>query len=144
MTRTAIGTTALTSSPTSSTACTRKGGFLVSSLPGVSSNEELSGAMQLCNFGIRANSVHSSGEKSNLWCGRMSLVGTRQVAMVLSIENQQFMRSSGIAGVDPKTFFRDLREEGLKKVLGSKIEACSTTNQINLKCRSNTSISNVD
>jgi len=75
---------------------------------------ELSSALKLSNFGIKRNTTHSSLEKAGLWCGRLTMHGVRQVAMVKHSEIQRFMRSSGIAGVDAKTYFRDIREEGIK------------------------------
>ena len=86
-------------------------------------HEELASAMSLCNFGIRSNSVHSAGEKGMVWCDRITVVGTRQVAMILCSDIQKFMRSSGIAGVDPTSFWRDIRDKGIKKMIEAGFEA---------------------
>ena len=51
------------------------------------------------------------------------MAGTRQVAMILCSDIQKFMRSSGIAGVDPKSFWRDIRDEGVKKMIEAGFEA---------------------
>ena len=99
--------------------------LLITAISGLTGekHEELASAMSLCNFGIRSNSVHSAGEKGMVWCGRITVVGTRQVAMILCSDILQFMRSSGIASVDPKFCWRDIRDEGIKKMIEAGFEA---------------------
>ena len=69
----------------------------------------------LFNFAVRNNSAHSSMERGSLWSGRLSLSGAREVAMVPLHELQEHMRKSGIIGVEPRIYFRDMRVEGIKK-----------------------------
>ena len=72
-------------------------------------------SLQLFDFGIKAGSEHISLEKSLLWCGRLTVHGSREVALVSVADLQEYMKTVNIIGVDVKSFFRDVRSEGLKK-----------------------------
>ena len=69
----------------------------------------------LFNFAIKSNMSYTSMERLQLWCGRLTLSGTREVAMVKVTDLQAHMKANSSMGLDVKTFFRDLRAEGIKK-----------------------------
>ena len=92
------------------------GALLAPAITGKTDGEKcLKSNLQLCNFGIRANSTHVSYEKAGLWSGRLTVAGVREVVLVSLSKVQQHLRASGIVGIDPKMFLRDLRAEGIKK-----------------------------
>ena len=83
----------------------------------------LKAACSLHNFGLKCHSVHSSYEKDHLWTCRLSVWGTRSVAIFRASEVQDYMRKKGIVGVDAKAYVQDIRREGLTGLLdtGSRV-----------------------
>ena len=73
--------------------------------------------MALSNFGVKKSSAHTYIEKHSLWSGRLSVWGTRAVAIARAMDITTYMREAGIIGMEVKQFFRDLREEGVRKLL---------------------------
>ena len=70
-------------------------------------------------FGIKGMSCHSACERDKIWSGRLSIAGTRVVAMLSAPALMHHMHTAGILGVDMKTFFRDIRGDGLQALLSS-------------------------
>ena len=71
--------------------------------------------LQLHNFGVKMGSEHLSVEKAAMWCGRLAIEGSREVAMVSIVDLQAHMKAAGIVGIDARTYFKDIRTEGVKK-----------------------------
>lgn len=94
---------------------------LLSSAVPEGSSAEFKGAFVLSNFAIKKGTSHVLFEKCGLWTGRLSLKGTRYVVCVRSEDLQGYLRKSGIAGIEPKMFFRDIREEGINKLVANGI-----------------------
>ena len=61
--------------------------------------------------------MHIHTELHGLWCGRLTVWGTRVVTCVDKDHLNQYMRSHGIVGVDDKTFFKDLKSDGLNALV---------------------------
>ena len=102
-----------------------KGSVLVQgagALPDAKEKKVAEEAMHLANFGIKKGSSHASLERGLMWCGRLGLACTRQVAMASTSQMRKFMRDKGIVGVDVKTFFMDIREGTLKAAIDSGVQ----------------------
>ena len=95
-----------------------KGAFTVREVVGVeASAAKMRGALSMQDFAVKAGTLHCYYEKNNLWCGRVAFKGTRVVALADVTEMQEFMRGLGLQRMDPKTFFKDMREETIAKYL---------------------------
>ena len=100
-----------------------KGSLLVSAITGASDAEKsVKSSIALSNFAIKKHSGHTSVEKGSLWCGRLSLHGCRQVALARVPALVAYMKSAGIAGLDVKAFFKELRDEGVKKMVDAGVQ----------------------
>ena len=66
------------------------------------------------NFAVKSNTSHTYMEKEKLWCGRIAMIGEREIVLVSQSAVVRHMQSIGIVGVDPQAFIRDLRAEGIK------------------------------
>jgi hypothetical protein len=100
-----------------------KGSLLVSAINGTSEAEKnVKSSIALANFAIKKHSGHTSVEKGSLWCGRLSLHGCRQVALARVPALVAYMKSAGIAGLDVKAFFKELRDEGVKKMMDAGVQ----------------------
>ena len=96
-----------------------KDSILPPGLPAQPKFRSLKASMALSTFGIKAGSTHSACEVHKLWAARLTLKGTRVIAMVSSTDLAAYMKGAGIVGVDMKTFFRDLRGDGLSALLAN-------------------------
>jgi hypothetical protein len=76
-------------------------------------------AIGLQNTAVKAGTVHVYVEKNNLWCGRVGVQGTRSVAITCATQLKEYMKGIGLSRMDPKTFFKDLRAEGISKYLAA-------------------------
>ena len=95
--------------------------------PGAPEGSPIRQSLGLFNFGVRMNSKHASFEKDNLCTGRLTILGTRSVAVFLLGEISDFMKKFGIVGVEAKAFVRDLKTEGIEKFLSSGGRVWHTT-----------------
>ncbi len=75
--------------------------------------------MALSSFGIKGFSRHSSLEQGGLWTGRLSIQGVRVVCIARTSEMKDFMAAHGMLGMDPKSFFRDIQNDTLLKLMQS-------------------------
>ena len=72
-----------------------KGSKLGPALPENAKLRALRQSMALSVFGIKASSCHSGTERDSLWTCRLSLQGTRVVAIVCATALQAYMQKAG-------------------------------------------------
>ena len=84
-------------------------------------------ALGLFNFGEKMNSKSISVEKDYLWTGRLSIYGTRCVAIFDLGAVNDFMRKAGVVGVDAKAFLQGLKEDTVDKLLSDGVQVWLAT-----------------
>ena len=78
---------------------------------------DLLAQMGLSSFVIRGQTMHTTIERHSLWCARVTFSGTRQVCMARAASVKTYMQSKGVAGGEVRTFFKDLREDGVQDMV---------------------------
>jgi hypothetical protein len=76
-------------------------------------------ALALQNTAVKAGTVHVYVEKSNLWSARVGVQGTRSVAITCMTQLKDYMKTLGLSRMDPKSFFKDLRSDGISKYIAA-------------------------
>ena len=69
----------------------------------------------LSNFGLKQGSMHTVVEKHALWTARLTISGSRQIAIFEQEAVQGFMKASGIVGKPPKDYLKEIGIAGAQQ-----------------------------